>query len=60
MKRHAHVLPVFTTAATALITSAAASGGSNQEEEQEIPFDEASLFFELNDTDGDLGTATAM
>ena len=23
--------------------------------EEEIPFDEAELFFELNDTDGDLG-----
>ena len=55
MKRHAHVLSVFPMAAAALLTGAAAPAGSQQEEEQEIPFAEASLFFELNDTDGDLG-----
>lgn len=58
MNRHAYVLPVFPMAAVTLLMSAAALAGSNkgkEEQEQEIPFDEASLFFELNDTDGDLG-----
>ena len=57
MKKHAHLLPFFTMVAAALVTHAAAAGGSNKsdDDEDEIPFDEASLFFELNDTDGDLG-----
>lgn len=29
--------------------------GHEEDDEQEIPFDEAFIFFELNDTDGDLG-----
>ena len=32
-----------------------AGNGKDNGEEPEIPFDEARLFFELNDTDGDLG-----
>lgn len=55
MKSHAHALSVVPMAAAALLASAAASAGSNKQEKQEIPFGEASLFFELNDTDGDLG-----
>lgn len=44
-------------AAAAVISGAVAWAGSgtNEEEEEEAPFDVASLFFELNDTDGDLG-----
>lgn len=51
----AHSLARISMAAAAVIAGAAASAGSNNDEEQETPFDEASLFFELNDTDGDLG-----
>lgn len=32
-----------------------ADKGWSEEEEEEIPFEEAHIFFELNDTDGDLG-----
>ncbi len=37
---------------TALSTSTLALANDNDDE---VPFDEARLFFELNDTDGDLG-----
>lgn len=47
---------VYPAALAALVTAAAVpAGGSHDEEEEEIPFGEARLFFELNDTDGDLG-----
>jgi hypothetical protein len=41
----------------AAVVTAAASEGNNRDngDEEEIPFEEARLFFELNDTDGDLG-----
>lgn len=55
MMKHARSLPFFAMVAAAVVTHAAAAHGWNEEEEQEIPFEEASLFFELNDTDGDLG-----
>jgi hypothetical protein len=55
MKKHAYLLSFFTLIAAAVVTHIAAADGRNHEEEEEIPFDEASLFFELNDTDGDLG-----
>ena len=56
MKKHPHLLPFFTMVAAAIVTHAAAAHGwKDEEEEEETPFDEASLFFELNDTDGDLG-----
>jgi hypothetical protein len=44
-------------AALALLaaTPAALAQANDDEDELEIPFDEAELFFELNDTDGDLG-----
>ena len=32
-----------------------ASGRHDNDDDEEIPFDEAELFFELNNTDGDLG-----
>jgi hypothetical protein len=37
------------------VTVAASAGNGPGKDEEEIPFDEARLFFELNDTDGDLG-----
>ncbi|MHC4310459.1 MAG: hypothetical protein ACYSSN_10970 [Planctomycetota bacterium] len=53
MKRHMRMLPVFLVAAVVLILVAAAP--NCWADDDEIPFDEAELFFELNDTDGDLG-----
>jgi hypothetical protein len=41
----------FVTALVAIVTTAPAATSTVQE----VPFDEAELFFELNDTDGDLG-----
>ncbi len=40
---------------TAVLLAAAPLAWADDEDEDEIPFDEAELFFELNDTDGDLG-----
>ena len=45
----------FPTAAVALSVGLAAQPGWANGEEGEIPFDDAELFFELNNTDGDLG-----
>ena len=42
-------------AAAAVSGAVSAGNGKGKGEEQEIPFEEARLFFELNDTDGDLG-----
>ncbi len=42
-------------AAAAVIGAAASGNGRTKGEEREIPFEEARLFFALNDTDGDLG-----
>ena len=44
----------FVTAAAAIISTAPAVT-SQVQAQREVPFDEAQLFFELNDTDGDLG-----
>jgi hypothetical protein len=67
MKRHMFLLPVFLVAVVALILGAAAPNswargwshgydwGHGDDDEIEIRFDEAEIFFELNDTDGDLG-----
>ena len=61
MTKYARILPVFLVAVAALILAFAAPqswGGSDEDDdgdEMEIPFDEAFVFFELNDTDGDLG-----
>ena len=56
MTRHMHMLSVFLVAAVvALILAVAAPNCWAEGEECEIPFDEANVFFELNDTDGDLG-----
>lgn len=49
-------LSLYPAAIAALAGAAAASAGGNRHaEEEEIPFEEARLFFELNHTDGDLG-----
>ena len=41
--------------ATLLVALPLAGFTSNDEDDEEIPFDEAFIFFELNNTDGDLG-----
>jgi len=51
--RHMRKLPVFLVAVIGLILVAASP--NCWADDHEIPFDEAHLFFELNDTDGDLG-----
>lgn len=47
--------PALPLAVAAILTGTTAPAQPNGEEEEEIPFDEARLFFELNHTDGDLG-----
>jgi hypothetical protein len=54
MMKSIPLLPVFLTALAALILAAAPPGWT-EDDDAEIPFDVASIFFELNDTDGDLG-----
>jgi hypothetical protein len=53
MKKYLVILPVLSLPAIALFLG----GRSPQSwgDDEEIPFDEAVVFFELNDTDGDLG-----
>ncbi len=62
MKRHISMWRVFPIAMAALIFGVAPAGwagdddgDSDSDSDEEIPYDEAELFFELNDTDGDLG-----
>jgi hypothetical protein len=55
LKRHMLLLPVLLVAVLALVLVAAAPYSWADDDGDEIPFDEASIFFELNDTDGDLG-----
>ena len=57
-KRHLRMLAILIVPVVALILGAAAPelwAGGHHDEDDEIPFDEAEIFFELNDTDGDLG-----
>ena len=49
------LLPVFLVAVIALMLGTAASNCWAEDDGEEIPFDVASIYFELNDTDGDLG-----
>ena len=42
-------------AALALLIASPLSWADDDDEDEEIPYDEAELFFELNNTDGDLG-----
>jgi hypothetical protein len=59
MKRHMRMLAILLVPVVALILGAVApelwAGGHDRDDDDEIPFDEAELFFELNNTDGDLG-----
>ncbi|MDH3602201.1 MAG: hypothetical protein OEU26_21525 [Candidatus Tectomicrobia bacterium] len=48
------MLTIFLAALAALILTVAPQGWT-EDDDGEIPFDEANVFFELNDTDGDLG-----
>ena len=57
MTRHGSVLRLLLAAVVALILMAGAPVG--WADDDEIPFDEAEIFFELNNTDGDLGIHTA-
>jgi len=54
MARDMWMVPIFLVAAVALILGVAAPNCWANDED-EIPFDEANIFFELNNTDGDLG-----
>jgi hypothetical protein len=47
--------PLVSSIAVACGVASAGWAGHEEDDEQEIPFDEAFIFFELNDTDGDLG-----
>jgi len=55
MARPMHMLPVLLAAVVALILVAGSPNCWADDDGDEIPFDEANIFFELNDTDGDLG-----
>ncbi|MGH8243147.1 MAG: hypothetical protein ACRETY_07320, partial [Steroidobacteraceae bacterium] len=52
-------LLAFATAAVlataAQVSVSQSTGDDDDEDEEELEFEEAGLFFELNDTDGDLG-----
>ena len=56
MKRHFRMLAIILVPVVALILGAAAPElWADDDDDEEIPFDEAQIFFELNNTDGDLG-----
>ncbi len=55
MMRHQRILPVWLLAVVAWLMAAAVPAGLAGDNGGEIPFDEAHIFFELNNTDGDLG-----
>lgn len=55
MKHNRKLFKSVLAAPVALILSAGAMTALADDDDDEIPFDEAHLFFELNDTDGDLG-----
>ncbi len=52
MKSYLRTLPVVVAG---LALGMAPAGWTEEHDEEEIPFDEAEIFFELNNTDGDLG-----
>jgi len=54
MRKYTHLWPAVPIAA-AIISGTAVSGERVNGDDQDVPFDEARLFFELNHTDGDLG-----
>ena len=57
--KHLRLLTLFSVAIFALVLVAASpvtrTGDVDDDDGEEIPFDEAIIFFELNNTDGDLG-----
>lgn len=58
MTKHFTKLPVAIATAAALALAASSPTGwaeDHDDDDDEIPFDVAEVFFELNDTDGDLG-----
>lgn len=55
MKRHMRMLPLLPMATAAVMLGGATTASWAGDDEQEIPFEEADVFLELNDTDGDLG-----
>ena len=55
MTKHMRMLPLFLVAMVVVVLAAATPEGWAEDNGEEIPFAEANLFFELNDTDGDLG-----
>ena len=55
MIKHMRVLRLFLVAVMVIILAAAAPKVWAEDNGEEVPFDEANIFFELNDTDGDLG-----
>ncbi len=57
MSKRKYELPIFLLLLVALLLVGPAvwAGGDDEDEDEGIPFDEAEIFFELNNTDGDLG-----
>ncbi|MDH3896040.1 MAG: hypothetical protein OEV18_01425, partial [Deltaproteobacteria bacterium] len=55
MKRHMLLLPVLLVAVLALIMGAAAPNCWAEDDGDEISFEVADVYAELNNTDGDLG-----
>ena len=55
IKRHFRILAIILVPVVALILGLAMPGYCDDDDEEEIPFDVAEIFFELNNTDGDLG-----
>ncbi len=58
MNRTYRTLSIAQLAIAALVFAVASPAGwadNDDDDEEEIPFDEAEIFFELNNTDGDLG-----
>ncbi len=59
MNKITKTLPIWSIATAGLIMGVqpalATNGNHDDDDDDEIPFDEAEIFFELNNTDGDLG-----
>lgn len=55
MTKHIRKVPVLSLLTAALLLSGATAATLGGQEQRTEPFDVAELFFELNDTDGDLG-----
>ncbi len=53
--KHVHLSRAFVATIAALALGIVAPASSADDDGDEIPFDEAEIFFELNNTDGDLG-----